>query len=214
MNDEYETTLTHLLDSFDASESVREIARALAHRAFAKELHEQQPLEQVVVCAVYIAFQCETSEYRFRDITSTTTFDRISIARTYRLLADELNLDLGPADPHESVNRYATSLDVKEETEAWAHEIVNESVDAGLHSGIAPAGLAAGALYLAGHTYPDRAQHTREHIAPRLNQSEIADVAGVTATTVRHRYAEQAYLLEIDGHGKIPAGRRHLFDEE
>jgi transcription initiation factor TFIIB len=201
MNDEYETTLTHLLDSFDASENVREIARALAHRAFAMELHDRQPLKQVVVCAVYIAFQRESNEYRFRDITSTTTFDSISIARTYRLLVDELNIDLDPANPHEFVSRFADSLGVDDETEARAHEIATESVEEGLHSGVNPAGIAAGAVYLA-----DSDRYAG------LTQREVAEVAGVSTVTIRNRFHEQAELLGVDEYGSIPPKRRKLFD--
>lgn len=183
MNDEYETTLIHLLDSFDASGNVRELARALTHRAFAAELHDRQPLKQVVVCAVYIAFQRESNEYRFRDITTTTTFDSISIARTYRLLVDELNIDLEPANPHEFVGRFADSLDIEDRTESLAHEIVTESAEAGLHSGRKPAGVAGGAVYLA--------ERDRYGI---LTQDEVAEVAGVSVVTIRERFHEQAEL--------------------
>jgi transcription initiation factor TFIIB len=186
MNDEYETTLAHLLDSFDASENVREVARALAHRAFAAELHERQPLTEVVVCAVYITFQHESNEYRFRDITTTTTFDSISIARTYRLLSDELDLDLAPANLHGFVSRFAGSLDMEERTEALAHDIVDESSEAGLHTGRNPAGVAGGAVYLADSDYYGR-----------LTQDEVAVIAGVSTLTIRHRFHEQADLLDV-----------------
>ena len=186
MNDEYETTLTHLLDGFDASENIRELARAFAHRAFAAELHERQPLKEVVVCAVYIAFQRRSNDQRFMDITTTTTFDPVSIARTYRLLDDELDSNLEPPKPHEFVERFADSLNMEDRTEALAHEITSESIETGLHSGRDPAGVAAGAVYLA-----DRARYGL------LTQHEVAEVASVSTVTIRNRFHEQAELVDV-----------------
>ena len=196
MNDEYETMLTDLLDGFDASENVCELARAFAHRAFAAELHEQQPLKEVVVCVVYIAFQRRSTDHRFMDITTTTTFDPISIARTYRLLDDELDSDLELQNLHEFVERFADSLNMEDQTEALAHEITAESIETGLHSGRDSAGVAAGAVYLA-----DRARYGL------LTQHEVAEVADVSTVTIRDRFHEQAELVDMSDPtvaGKVP----------
>jgi transcription initiation factor TFIIB len=211
MNEQHEAELARLLDALDAPNEVRELARAFVHRAVEAELHAGRGIEGVVASAVFAAFRRAGNPRSHDEIAVVSGVDRTTLGQMNKRLARELEIDLDPADPHEFVKRFAASLDVTDETVVWAHEIIDESIDAGLLSGVAPAGVAGGALYIADHTYPDRAQHIRERI-PRYTQSEIAAVAGVTTVTIRHRYSEQAYLLDIDGRGSIPTHRRHLFD--
>jgi transcription initiation factor TFIIB len=199
MNDQYEASLTRLLDGLDASANVRELARGFAHRAFAAELQTGHSPESIAASAVYAAFRRDGDTRTLDEVTAVADVNRTSIGRAYKDLADELNIDLAPADPHEFVERFAASFDMSARVEAMAHDIVDESVEAGLLSGVAPAGLAAGALYLA-----DSEHHNR------LDQQDIADVAGVTVVTLRHRYAEQTTLIGDGEHGSVPSQRRHL----
>jgi transcription initiation factor TFIIB len=211
MNEQHEAELVRLLDALDAPKEVRDLARAFVHRAVEARLHAGRGIEGVVASAVFAAFRRAGTPHSHDEIAAVSGVNRSTLGQLNKQLARELEIELEPADPHEFVRRFAASLDMDDEIEAWAHEIIDKSAEAGLLSGVAPAGIAGGALYIADHTYPDRAQHIRERI-PRYTQAEIAAVAGVTTVTIRHRYAEQAHLLGIDGHGSILAHRRHLFD--
>lgn len=203
MNDKQEAALDRLLDALDAATEVRELARAVAHRGFAAKLHESRSIKEVAASAVYVAFRRAGNAHSLDEIAVVTDLHRTALAQAYKRLTRELDIDLPPADPHEFVGRFAGSLDIDDRTKAMAHEIIDESVEAGLDSGVSPAGMAAGAEYLA----------AREHHS-RLDQQEVADVAGVSTVTIRDRYSEQAKLLGMGRHGRIPSKRRSLFETD
>jgi transcription initiation factor TFIIB len=200
MNERQQAALARLMDALDAPTEVRELARALAHRAFAAEVHVGWAVEKVAASAVFVAFRRAGNAHTLAEIAAVTDLSRSGVGRAYRRLARELDIDLEPADPHEFVERFAAPFALGERVESAAHDIIEKTVEAGLHSGVTPAGVAAAALYLA-----DREHHGR------LTQREIADVAGVSEVTIRHRYAEQADLLGVGDRGTLAPGRwKHL----
>jgi transcription initiation factor TFIIB len=200
MNERQQAALARVTDALDAPENVRELAHAVAHRAFTGEFHMGRSVEPIAASAVYAAFRRDGDTRTLDEVSAEADVDRTALGRSYKHLADELDIDLEPVNPHEFVGRFAASLDVADGTETTAHEITEKSVEAGLHSGVPPAGIAAGALYLADRTHHDR-----------LSQQEVAEVTDVSVITIRHRYAEQAELLGMDVDGKIAAGRwKHL----
>lgn len=201
MNEQHEATLNRMLNGLDASTEVRELARALAHRAFAAELHNGWRSEKLPASAVFVAFRRAGNARSLDEIATVTDLHRTALGRAYQRLTRELDIDLPPADPHEFVGRFAGSFDISERTETAAHEIIEKSVEAGLHSGVSPVGIAAGAVYLAAREHHDA-----------LDQQEIADVAGVTMVTVRHRYAEQAKLLGLGSTTTLPPRRQRFLD--
>ncbi|GAA0464565.1 transcription initiation factor IIB family protein (plasmid) [Halococcus dombrowskii] len=203
MNERQQAAVAELADDLDAPESVREIAHALAYRAFAAEMQMGRSIEVIAASAVYAAFRRDGESHTLDEVSAEADVDRTKLGRMYRCLADELDIGLEPANPHEFVERFADSLDIEDRTEAQAHEIVTKSVEAGLHAGIKPAGVAAAAVYLA-----DCDRHGR------LTQQEIAAVAGVSVVTIRSRFNEQAHLLGGDEHGKIPASRWQYLDTD
>jgi transcription initiation factor TFIIB len=201
MNERQQAALSRVTDALDASENVRELARAVAHRAFAAELHVGQSVEAIAASAVYAAFRRDGDTRTLDEIAAVADVNRTALGRSYRYLADELDIDLEPANPHEFVSRFAGPLDVSDRVAARAHDIVAECVEAGVHSGVKPAGVAAGALYLA----------EREHHG-WLTQREVADVADVSEVTIRHRCAEQTQLLDTEAVGNIAPSRLELFE--
>lgn len=203
MDDEQQAAVRRVTDALDVPPDARDLARAFAHRAVEADLHERRSTESVVASAVYAACRREGAPRTLDETTAVAETDRTSIGRTYRLLVHELDLDIEPADPNEFVTRFAEPFSIDDPTERLAHEIVTETVEAGLTAGCAPAGVAAGALYLA-----DCEQHQR------LTQREVAAVADVSPITVRHRYTEQAQLLGLTGYGKPPRSRENLIGTE
>jgi transcription initiation factor TFIIB len=89
---------------------------------------------------------------------------------------------MAPTDPVRYVPRFVSQLPVSEEVESRAVDILETSKQAGVHSGKSPVGLAAAAIYAA-------AQLANEDIT----QHDVAEVADVSAVTIRSRYTE---LLE------------------
>ncbi|MDR9412789.1 MAG: transcription initiation factor IIB 2, partial [Haloferacaceae archaeon] len=72
-----------------------------------------------------------------------------------------------------------SALEVSEETEHEARQLIEIATAAGVHSGKHPVGIAASALYAAGRLCSEE-----------LTQSAIAEVAQISEVTIRNRYKE------------------------
>tara|TARA_B110000014_G_C19795387_1_gene413230 strand:- start:309 stop:608 length:300 start_codon:yes stop_codon:yes gene_type:complete len=91
-------------------------------------------------------------------------------------------LEVQPADPVSYLPRFTSELNLSEEAERRARELLQAAKKDGLHSGKSPVGLAAAAIYAA-------ALLTNE----KVTQSEVSEVTDVSEVTIRNRYKE---LLE------------------
>jgi transcription initiation factor TFIIB len=131
MNERQQAALARVADALDASANVRELAHAVAHRAFAAELHVGQSVESIAASAVYAAFRRDGDTRTLDEVSAIADVNRTVLGRSYRYLADELDIDLEPANPHEFVSRFAGLLDVSDRVAARAHDIVAECVETG-----------------------------------------------------------------------------------
>ncbi len=82
------------------------------------------------------------------------------------------------------VPRFASDLDLSDETELRARDLLTTAKEKGIHSGKSPVGLAAAAVYAA-------ALLTNEQVT----QNDVSEVASISEVTIRNRYHE---LLEAE----------------
>ncbi|MEF8831503.1 MAG: transcription initiation factor IIB family protein, partial [Halobacteriales archaeon] len=140
-------------------------------------------IEGVATASLYAAARQAGNPRSLDEFATVSRVDRMELTRTYRYVVRELGLEVQPADPESYVPRFASELDLPEETERTARELLRTVKEAGQHSGKSPVGLAAAAIYAA-------ALLTNE----QLTQSEVSDVTDVSEVTIRNRYHE---LLEL-----------------
>ncbi|MFC6729072.1 transcription initiation factor IIB family protein, partial [Natronoarchaeum mannanilyticum] len=138
----------------------------------------------VATASLYAAARQAGTPRSLDEIDAVSRVDRDEIARTYRYVVRELGLEIQPADPEQYVPRFASELEVSDEAEMRARELLRSAKDSGVHSGKSPVGMAAAAVYAA-------ALLTNEQVT----QSEVGEVASVSEVTIRNRYHE---LLEAD----------------
>jgi transcription initiation factor TFIIB len=96
----------------------------------------------------------------------------------------ELGLEVKPADPESYVPRFVSDLELSEESERRARQLLANAKEQGVHSGKSPVGLAAAAVYAA-------ALLTNE----KTTQAAVSEVADISEVTIRNRYHE---LLEAE----------------
>lgn len=161
-------------------QSVREAAAVIYRRALAEDLIRGRSIEGVATAALYAACRQMGVPRSLDEVTPVSRVEQKEIGRTYRYIAQELGLGLEPIDPRQFVPRFASELDVSEEVQMKANEIIDVSAANGLLSGKSPTGFAAAALYAASLLCNER-----------QTQNEIAEVARVTPVTIRNRYHEQ-----------------------
>ncbi|WP_254543860.1 transcription initiation factor IIB [Halomarina pelagica] len=166
-------------------ENVRETASVIYRRALNEDLLPGRSIEGVATSALYAAARQAGTPRSLDEITAVSRVDKDEIARTYRYVVRQLNLEIKPADPESYVPRFASDLDLSDEVERRARELLRNAKEQGIHSGKSPVGLAAAAIYAAALLSNEK-----------VTQSQVSDVANISEVTIRNRYHE---LLEAEG---------------
>jgi transcription initiation factor TFIIB len=165
-------------------ENVRETASVIYRRALDENLLPGRSIEGVSTASVYAAARQAGVPRSLDEITDVSRVEKSEIARTYRYVVRELGLEVKPADPESYVPRFASSLELSEESEMRARQLLQNAKEQGVHSGKSPVGLAAAAVYAA-------ALLTNE----KTTQAAVSEVADISEVTIRNRYHE---LLEAE----------------
>jgi transcription initiation factor TFIIB len=165
-------------------ENVRETASVIYRRALDEDLLPGRSIEGVATSALYAAARQAGTPRSLDEIATVSRVEKDEIARTYRYVVRELNLEIQPADPESYVPRFTSDLELSEEVERRARQLLQNAKEKGVHSGKSPVGLAAAAVYAASLL-------TNE----KVTQSQVSDVANISEVTIRNRYHE---LLEAE----------------
>ncbi|MFA9517265.1 transcription initiation factor IIB family protein [Halopenitus sp. H-Gu1] len=165
-------------------ENVRETASVIYRRALDEDLLPGRSIEGVATASLYAAARQAGTPRSLDEIDNVSRVEKDEIARTYRYVVRELKLEIQPADPESYVPRFASDLDLSDEAEMRARQLLQTAKDRGVHSGKSPVGLAAAAVYAA-------ALLTNE----KVTQNEVSKVANISEVTIRNRYHE---LLEAE----------------
>ena len=165
-------------------QNVRETASVIYRRALGEDLLPGRSIEGVATAALYASARMAGSPRSLDEMAVVSRVEKMELTRTYRYIVRELNLEVQPADPEQYLPRFVSDLDLTDETERRARELIERARTAGLLSGKSPVGLAAAAVYAAALLTNDK-----------VTQSEVSDVASISEVTIRNRYKE---LLEAD----------------
>jgi transcription initiation factor TFIIB len=171
-------------------ENVRETASVIYRRALDEDLLPGRSIEGVSTAALYAAARQAGTPRSLDEISAVSRVEKDEIARTYRYVVRELSLEIQPADPESYVPRFASDLNLSDEAERRARDLLKTAKEQGVHSGKSPVGLAAAAVYAASLL-------TNE----KVTQSEVSEVANISEVTIRNRYHE---LLEAEEKVQVP----------
>ncbi|GAA0235227.1 transcription initiation factor IIB family protein [Haladaptatus pallidirubidus] len=171
--------------------NVRETASVIYRRALDEDLLPGRSIEGVATASLYAAARQSGVPRSLDEVASVSRIEGMEFKRTYRYIVRELGLEIQPADPQSYVTRFASDLDVSDESERRAHDLLETAKKQGVHSGKSPVGLAAAAVY-AGSLLTNE----------KVTQSEVSEVASVSEVTIRNRYQE---LLESEEDGRAVA---------
>ena len=179
--------LERISDLLRLPKSVREEAAVIYRKAVEKGLVRGRSIESIVAASIYAACRRLRIPRTLDEIAEYTKAGRKEVARCYRLLLKELEVNVPIADPIDYIPRIGSQLGLQGKVMRRAAEILEQAKRKGITAGKDPAGLAAAAIYIAALLEDER-----------RTQKEIAQVAGVTEVTVRNRYKELARELEIN----------------
>jgi len=164
-----------LTSALDLSDSLREQACRLFRSAQNENLLRGRSIEAIAAASVYGACRCNARSQLLDDIVAVATVGESRVTNAYKTLNEELGLPAKPATPTMYIPRLASGLDCPEQIRRRARDLAEAAEDAGVTTGVHPAGFAAACLYKAG-----------QEAGRWLTQTEIAEVANTSTATVRN----------------------------
>lgn len=179
--------LDRLTDKLHITSGIKEKAAIIYRQALEDGLVRGRSISAIIAASLYASCRLTQTPRTLREISKQSPIEKKDIARCYRLMLRELNIDMPNPDAQLRVPKIAAIVGVGEKTQQKAIEILREATKAKKTAGKDPMGLAAAALYIACHMCDEK-----------RTQKNIADAAGVTEVTIRNRYKGLKEALNLD----------------
>jgi len=164
-----------LASALELSDTLRDQACQLFRSAQNEDLLRGRSIEAIAAASVYGACRCNGRSQFLDDIVAVATVGESRVTNAYKTLNEELGLPAKPATPTMYIPRLASDLDCPGRIRRRARSLAEAAEDAGVTTGVHPAGFAAACLYKAG-----------QEAGRWLTQTEIAEVANTSTATVRN----------------------------
>ena len=169
--------LSRIEDRLSLSKATVEKAAWIYRKAIEAKLVRGRSINAVLSASVYVACRMTGTTRNLKDIESVANIKRKDIARCYRMILKNLDLQIQVVDPIQCIARIASQMKIKESTKRYAVRILEEARKHDQVAGKDPMGLAAAALYLS------CVNHGED-----ITQRVVAEAASVTEVTIRNRY--------------------------
>ncbi len=196
--------LARIKDKITLPDNIVEKSAHIYRKALARGLVKGRSIAILLGASVYAACRDGGIPRTLKDISSATGIQKRELAKCYRLLIFELDLNMPIADPIRYIAHIASNIEVSEKIKRNAILILNDAVEDGIRIGKAPKGVAAAAIYLSCVIN-----------GVRMTQKNIARASHVTEVTLRNSYK----VLAMSSHteikkkkGKHHVARYHLTD--
>ncbi len=183
-------------EKLSLNQAILENAAYMYRKALEKDLLRGRAIPGVVGACIYASCRNAKIPRTLEDVANALSITKRELAKYYRLLVNELSLNMPLVDPIVCVSKIANSANLSEKTKRKALDILRLIDETGFSAGKNPMGLAASAVYVAALQEGER-----------ITQSQIAKVAGVTEITVRNRSKGIINLLKaLEVQGQLKAG--------
>ncbi len=181
--------LNRIASALSLPSNIIEQTALLYRKILNKGLVKGRVIEEVLVATLYIICrkrQIPRTLQELSEVAGSGASEK-AIGRTYRMLKNELDIEVPLPDPIEFVPRYGSELELSGKVQERAKRILKKSKEKRLVSGKGPTGVAAAALYLAAKIEGEK-----------RTQKEVSEAANVTEVTIRNRYRELKENLDIE----------------
>jgi len=168
--------LSRLKDKISVSANVLEKAAYIYRKAMEKKLIRGRSISAMVAASLYAACRDTETPRNLREIADAGNATRKDISRCYRLLHNELELEMPVIDPIQCIARISSKLKIPEKTKRYAAKVLKEAQERNESPGKDPMGLAASALYIS---------CVKNGVS--ITQRKVAEAAGITEVTIRNR---------------------------
>lgn len=141
------------------------------------------------IAVIYIAVRQRGVARTIDEIASVADVSTRRVYQAARLVSDELDQAIPPAEPEMYVSRLAEEFELPPEIERRARDGLDDARRAGYHAGRDPAALAAAAVYAI----------LLEHGGPDVTQRDLCRATDSHPRTVRESYRELREFAAPDG---------------
>jgi len=179
--------LDRLSDKLHIPSSVKEKGALVYRRALDKGLVRGRSISAIAAASLYAACRFTETPRTLKEVAEASLIKKRDIARCYRLLLRELEIQMPITDPLNYVSKVASRVNISEKSQRRAIGILQRAQELQVVAGKDPMGLAAAALYIACVQNEEK-----------KTQKEIAEAAEVTEVTVRNRYKGLKEALELE----------------
>jgi transcription initiation factor TFIIB len=187
------TELDAIISKLYLSSIVKEESLRIYQQALERDLVKGRSINDMVAASTYAACRLTGVPRALTEISEHSNIPRREIARSYRIIQNELKMNIPNPDACQRVPRIAESVGMSEKSQRKAVEILMAAKSARLTLGKHPVGLAASALYLAGILCDEK-----------VTQGVISEASGVTEVTIRNVYHELKEFLDSSFYNKEP----------
>lgn len=180
--------IQRISSEMDLPDYVEETACTVYRRALDEELLPGRSIEAMASASVYIAMRQASIPKTLDHLIEYCRVEESHVTGAYSYLGRELGIEIQPPEVLEYIGRVCSELDVSKRTERKAEDILQASIEKKLHSGKAPAGMAAASVYAA----------TMVTRCDRVTQEEASEAGDVCPLTIRNRQRELLDAYGID----------------
>src|SRR5215831_8538357 len=181
------TKLDMLKDKLGLSDSIIEKAAYIYRKAQQRNLARGRSVSIILTAATYIACREAGIPKTLKEIAFANNINRKLVAKAYRVITSELGVKPPTCDPMKCVVKVANKATIDEKTKRQAIKMMDDVTKKEISAGKDPMGLAATVLYI-----------SCIRTGQNITQKDIAQAAGITEVTLRNRFRDLMYKLELN----------------
>ncbi len=175
-----------LKEKLALSDAVIERAAYFYRKAVKARLVRGRTIKSIVGACMYAACRDMDTTRTIIEIADHLQERRKLIAKSYRMLFQNLRLTISIPDPINSIIKFANNLQLSETTKREAIKIFDMLKEKELTAGKKPDAIAASVIYMA---------CIRTNV--NLSQSEISRISGISGVTIRNRFDDFRKYVEL-----------------
>ena len=157
-------------------DTLREKSIRLYKKVIERNIPKGRPIDAMVAATIYAACRDSDTPCTLNDIIGVTGLRKKSIAKCYRAILTNLDLQMPILDIDRCVLRIAKNMRVSEKVKEQTMTILDNAKKRNHLAGKDPMGVAAAAIYLASTDNGEK-----------ISQGELARTAMLTEVTIRSR---------------------------
>jgi len=178
--------LNQFSEGLSVPDAVRDEAARICMKGLERGLEKGRSLRQVTASSLYAACRERGVPTTLDDLAEASVVRRNAIAKCYRLLVRELDMEIPVVDLTEYMQEVASKANMTAQVQVRALEILHKAEKEGVTAGMDPLGLTGSVLYMAALLE-----------GQKLTQKNAADAAGVTEVTIRNELRRLKVVVAV-----------------